>query len=89
MRGHNLPWVTLARKRLAVSTRMSPLRYATERSLAMGTTITVPAELVDDLRVGLYACLADAAEDTSDATTRRERERHPEWSPCRGRESGR
>jgi hypothetical protein len=45
----------------------------------MGTTITVPAELVDDLRIGLYACLADAAEDTSDAAKRRERERHPEW----------
>jgi hypothetical protein len=45
----------------------------------MGTTITVPAELVNDLRIGLYTCLADAAEDTSDAATRRERERHPEW----------
>lgn len=45
----------------------------------MGTTITVPAELVNDLRIGLYTSLADAAEDTSDAATRRERERHPEW----------
>jgi hypothetical protein len=45
----------------------------------MGTSISVPAELVDDLRVGLYTCLADAAEDTSDAAKRRERERHPEW----------
>lgn len=45
----------------------------------MGTTITVPAELVDDLRIGLYTCLADAAEDTTDAAARRERERRPGW----------
>ena len=45
----------------------------------MGATITVPAELVNDIRIGLYTCLADAAEDTSDTAKRRDRERHPEW----------
>jgi hypothetical protein len=45
----------------------------------MSTIITVPAELVDQVRVGLLSVLADAAEDISDAAKQRGRERHPEW----------
>jgi hypothetical protein len=45
----------------------------------MRVTITVPAELVNDIRIGLYVCLADAAEQTCEAAKRGERERHPEW----------
>jgi hypothetical protein len=41
----------------------------------MSSVITVPAELVSQIHEGLYECLADAAEETSDAATRRQRER--------------
>jgi hypothetical protein len=45
-------WITLARERLAVLARVSAFGVLNERSLPMGTTITVPAELVSDLRIG-------------------------------------
>jgi hypothetical protein len=45
----------------------------------MSTIITVPAELVGQLRVGLLSVLADAAEDILNAAKRRGRERHSEW----------
>ncbi len=44
-----------------------------------GDIITVPAELVANLRIGLHHLLGTAAEDVADITSRPRREQHPEW----------
>jgi hypothetical protein len=44
-----------------------------------GDIITVPAELVANLRIGLHHLLGTAAEDIADITSRPRREQHPEW----------
>jgi hypothetical protein len=44
-----------------------------------GAIITVPAEMLSELRNGLHTVLGDAAQGVSQATERYERERHPEW----------
>jgi hypothetical protein len=44
-----------------------------------GDIITVPAELVANLRIGLHHLLGSAPEDIADITSRRGREQHPEW----------
>ena len=64
------------------------LRYSDEldeegarrmRSAPNGAVITVPAELVANLRVGLHHLLGAAADDIADITSRPGREQHPEW----------
>jgi hypothetical protein len=44
-----------------------------------GLIITVPAEMVGELRNGLHTVLGDAAQGVSQVTDRPDRERHPEW----------
>ena len=44
-----------------------------------GVIITVPAELVGELRHGLHTVLGNAAEGVSQITERSGREHHPEW----------
>jgi hypothetical protein len=49
------------------------------RAAPNGAVITVPAQLVVNLRVGLHHLLGAAAEGIVDITSRRGREQHPEW----------
>jgi hypothetical protein len=44
-----------------------------------GLIITVPAEMVSELRNGLHTVLGDTAQDVSRITDDPGRERHPEW----------
>lgn len=42
-------------------------------------TVTVPADIVVDLRTGLYAQIGIAGEQLDRLTAKPDRERHPEW----------
>ena len=48
----------------------------------MSAIITVPAELVGQVRIGLQSVLGDAAEDITQAVERPQRERRPESAGC-------
>jgi hypothetical protein len=45
----------------------------------MLNTIQIPADLIPDVRMGLFGLLGDAAEEISDALTRPRFAFHPEW----------
>jgi hypothetical protein len=45
----------------------------------MSTTLTIPANVVPDLREGLLCLMGDATQEINGALIRPERELHPEW----------
>ena len=45
----------------------------------MSTTLTIPADVIPDVREGVFCLLGDAAEGIMHALERRDREHHPEW----------
>ena len=45
----------------------------------MSTTLTIPANVVPDVRESLFCLMGDAIQEIGDALIRREGELHPEW----------
>jgi hypothetical protein len=55
----------------------------------MSTTLTIPADVVADLRVALFCLMGDATQGIDQALVHPDRERHPEWSADHRRQLGR
>jgi BMFP domain-containing protein YqiC len=55
----------------------------------MSTTLTIPADVLADVRVALFCLMGDATQGIDQALVHPDRERHPEWFADHRRQLGR